>query len=306
MPAVCESLLEVAVMMRRIGGLASAALVTFLVACGGPVPSGLQTESSLQSAADEFEPYKNQRFTRTLDAIFDSGSDSNTSWSIEVRAHGPRGEKLALYSRASTTAVKPASTMKLLTSWTAFQEIGSASQIGSQKYNYIREMMKYSDNDMAETVLSWCGGVNATYDMLTRFSISRSASLNVADGSGLSYNNRLAAHDLVQLLSVARSSDKIRAFRSLLPVAGVDGTLAGRMGNVNGTVAAKTGTLTTDPTTALAGYADSKTGWQVVFAMLGDSVPTVDTGRAAIDDAVFEIVNTLNYLPLTTTTVAAQ
>jgi D-alanyl-D-alanine carboxypeptidase len=298
--------MEVATMKRRFVGFASAALAMLLVACGAPVGSDSQTLAAGASAAEEFEPYVNQRFTRTLESIFDRSSDSNTLWSIEVRAHGPRGQKLALYSRSSSTSVKPASTMKLLTSWTAFQEIASASQIGSDKYNYIREMMKYSDNDMAENVLSWCGGVNSSYDMLTRFNISRSANLNLADGSGLSYNNRLAAHDLVQLLSVVRSSDKIKAFRSLLPVAGVDGTLAGRMGNVNGTVAAKTGTLTTDPTAALAGYADSKTGWQVVFAMLGDSVPSVDSGRAAIDDAMFEIVNTLNYLPLAATTVAAQ
>ena len=293
-------------MKSRFVGFASAALTIFLVACGAPVGSDSQTLAAGAPAADEFEPYVNQRFTRALESIFDRGSDSNTLWSIEVRAHGPRGEKLALYSRSSSASVKPASTMKLMTSWTAFQEISSASQIGSDKYNYMREMMKYSDNNMAENVLSWCGGVSATYDMLKSFNISRSANLNIVDGSGLSYNNRLAAHDLVQLLSVVRSSDKIKAFRSLLPVAGVDGTLAGRMGNVNGTVAAKTGTLTTDPTTALAGYADTKTGWQVVFAMLGDSVPSVDSGRAAIDDAVFEIVNTLNYLPLAATTVAAQ
>jgi D-alanyl-D-alanine carboxypeptidase len=69
------------------------------------------------------------------------------------------------------------------------------------------------------------------------------------------------------------------------------------MGHLRGTVAAKTGTLTTDPTTALAGYGDSKTGWQIVFAMLGDSVPSVDSGRSTIDAAVEEVINTLNYLP---------
>lgn len=272
-----------------------------LLAACGVSPQQANQASSLsvgQSNDDSFEPYNNPRFKAALDGIFERSSDSNTTWSVEVRAHGPGGEKLAMYSRRASTSVKPASTMKLVTSWTAFQELSSASVIGSDKYNYIREMMKYSDNDMAENVLSWCGGVRASYDMLSQFGILKSSNLKLVDGSGLSYDNRLAAHDLVQLLSVARQSDKIKAFRSLLPVAGVDGTLAGRMTNVKGTIAAKTGTLTTDPTAALAGYGDSRSGWQVVFAVLGDSVPSVDEGRNAIDDAMYEVINTLNYLQL--------
>lgn len=272
--------------------------------CGVPVESTQSETASVTPDKDEYKPYVNARFSKALDAIFNSGSDSNTTWSVDVRAHGPRGEKLELYRRAAGTSVKPASTMKVMTSWTAFREIASASQTGSSKYNYIREMMKYSDNDMAENVLSWSGGLNSVYDMLTFFGISRSAGLKIVDGSGLSYDNRLSATDLVQVLSAVRNSDKIKAFRSLLPVAGVDGTLASRMGNINGTIAAKTGTLTTDPTTALAGFGDSRTGWQVVFAVLGDSVPSVDIGRNAIDNAMTEVITTLNYLPASARSVA--
>lgn len=259
--------------------------------------SSSEAHSLGEKVGDGFEPYKNERFERALKQIFDNGSDANTQWSVSVRAFGPRGQKLSLYTQLESKAVKPASTMKILTSWTAFQKISSASQIGSEKYGYIREMMKYSDNVMAENVLGWCGGVPASYQMLENFAVKKSANLNIADGSGLSYDNRLSAQDLVQLLTQVRSSDKMKAFRSLLPVAGVDGTLASRLGHVRGTIAAKTGTLTTDPTTALAGYGDSRTGWQIVFAILGDSVPSVDGGRSTIDSAIEEVINTLNYLP---------
>ncbi|MEN9810943.1 MAG: hypothetical protein RLZZ488_2510 [Pseudomonadota bacterium] len=273
-------------------------LSLFVVACGGADKQAVsQTLSTATAQKDEFEPFNNPRFQSAMDSHFNRGSDSNTRWSVEVLAHGPRGQKLSLYSKSSATSVKPASTMKILTSWTAFQELSSASQIGSEKFNYIREMMKYSDNTMADNVLSWSGGISAAYEMLTNFGISRSANLRIVDGSGLSYDNKLSAHDLVQLLSEIRKSDKMKAFRALLPVAGIDGTLAGRMTNIKGTVAAKTGTLINDPTAALAGYADSQTGWQVVFAMLGDSVYTVDAGRDSIDDAMNEVINTLNYLP---------
>lgn len=278
-----------------------------LIGCGQAVsPETAQTLALDEGSNDGFEPYKNERFTKALSNIFENGSDANTRWSVSIRAYGPRGQKLSLYRQSETRAVKPASTMKILTSWTAFQKIPSASEIGSDKYSYIREMMKYSDNTMAENVLSWCGGVTASYAMLTNFGISKSAQLNIADGSGLSYDNRLGAQDLVQLLSGIRATPKMKAFRSLLPVGGVDGTLAGRLGHVNGTIAAKTGTLINDPTAALAGYGDSRTGWQVVFAILGDSVPSVDSGRASIDAAVTEVISTLNYLPSAASEVASK
>ncbi|MBM3382770.1 MAG: hypothetical protein FJY29_10055 [Betaproteobacteria bacterium] len=278
-----------------------------LIGCGQATsPEGSQTLAVDSGGDDGFEPYKNERFSKALSNIFANGSDGNTRWSVSIRAYGPRGQKLSLYRQSAERAVKPASTMKILTSWIAFQKIPSASTIGSDKYSYIREMMKYSDNTMAENILGWCGGVSASYSMLTNFGISKSAQLNIADGSGLSYHNRLAADDLVQILSGIRASAKMKAFRSLLPVAGVDGTLAGRLGNVNGTIAAKTGTLINDPTAALAGYGDSRTGWQIVFAILGDSVPSVDSGRASIDSALTEVISTLNYLPASSSAVAAN
>lgn len=278
-----------------------------LVGCGSQ-PSG-DSASTLAVPAketDEFEPYKNERLRTTLNGIFDRGSDSNTTWSVSVRAYGPQGQKLSIYQSSEGQVVKPASTMKILTSWTALQDISAASQTGSYEYNYIREMMKYSDNVMADTVLGWCGGVKRAYSMLDAVGVSKSSGLAIVDGSGLSYSNRLAAQDLVQLLSKIRASNKMRVFRSFLPVGGVDGTLAGRLGRVNGTIAAKTGTLTTDPTTALAGYGDSRSGWQIVFALLGDSVPNVDLGRATIDDALEEIINTVNYFPSKETVAAAH
>ncbi|NBO38405.1 hypothetical protein EBU99_07455 [bacterium] len=275
--------------------------------CGAP---GQDIESNAQTidsgTEGGFKPYVNPRLNSALDSIFERGSDSNTRWSVEVLAFGPSGEKLSFYGRDVGMAVKPASTMKIMTSWTAFQKFSSASEIGSEKFKYMREMMKYSDNDMAENVLSWCGGTQATYEMLNNFGIQKSSGLRIVDGSGLSYDNRLAAHDFVQVLTSIRASNKMRAFRALLPVGGVDGTLAGRLGNVNGTVAAKTGTLTTDPTTSLSGFADSRSGWQIVFSMLGDSVPSVDGGRNTIDAAVVEIINTLNYLPEKAQSVADQ
>jgi D-alanyl-D-alanine carboxypeptidase/D-alanyl-D-alanine-endopeptidase (penicillin-binding protein 4) len=123
--------------------------------------------------------------------------------------------------------------------------------------------------------------------------IAASDGFEMADASGLSYDNRLAARDLVQvLLWIVRRSGYIRAFRGTLPVGGVDGTLRNRLDLPDGIVAAKTGTLRR--TTALAGLADTHNGWQIVFAVLGDSVDDAAEGRATIDRAIAAVVRRVN------------
>jgi D-alanyl-D-alanine carboxypeptidase/D-alanyl-D-alanine-endopeptidase (penicillin-binding protein 4) len=93
---------------------------------------------------------------------------------------------------------------------------------------------------------------------------------SLQDGSGLSHTDVLSAHELVSLLVVMDKHPHAHAFRETLPVAGVDGTLAGRMRGTQaeGRVAAKTGTLRY--ANALAGYATTKRGERLAFAVLAN------------------------------------
>jgi D-alanyl-D-alanine carboxypeptidase/D-alanyl-D-alanine-endopeptidase (penicillin-binding protein 4) len=98
------------------------------------------------------------------------------------------------------------------------------------------------------------------------------AGVRIADGSGLSLDNRMTARALVALLISAWSDPKVSgSFYNSLPIAGVNGTLRDRMTRrpAYGRVRAKTGT--TAAASALSGYV----GTRYVFAVLqnGNPVP---------------------------------
>lgn len=244
---------------------------------------------------DEAEVYENTKFKQLVGKNFFASQDSNTTWSVDIRAYGPKDQKLVLYTYNSKTLVRPASTSKILTLWAYFHIFPNVIYGGPQ-YDELKEMMKYSDNYLADKALrnaeAKAGGKQAI------ISIFRDHGINgvfPVDGSGLSYSNKVNAYSLVKVLSTIRDGIYQKAFRDVLPIGGVDGTLEHRdllsKSQCGATVTAKTGTLTDDPEAALAGFANISNGWTLVFAMLGDSVKSVDSGRNSIDHALCDAVD---------------
>ncbi|MEI8027731.1 MAG: D-alanyl-D-alanine carboxypeptidase [Pseudomonadota bacterium] len=244
---------------------------------------------------DEAEVYKNPQFKQLVDKNFFASQDSDTTWSVDIRAYGPKNEKMVLYTYNSKTLVRPASTNKILTLWAYFHIFPEVIHGGPQ-YEELKEMMKYSDNYLAEKAYrsaeAKAGGKQAI------MAIFRDHGINGAfpvDGSGLSYSNKVNAYSLVKVLSTIRDGIYQKAFRDVLPIGGVDGTLQHRdllsKSQCGATVTAKTGTLTDDPEAALAGFANIPNGWTLVFTMLGDSVKSVDSGRNSIDHALCDAVD---------------
>ena len=90
----------------------------------------------------------------------------------------------------------------------------------------------------------------------------------VRDGSGLSRHDYVAPRTIVRVLDAMRRYDQFAVFYASLAVAGVDGTLQGRMkgtaaeGNVHG----KTGTV--DRARALSGYVTTADGRLLLFSFL--------------------------------------
>lgn len=112
------------------------------------------------------------------------------------------------------------------------------------------------------------------------------------DGSGLSRQNLVTPHAVVQLLCYAASQPWGASFRDTLPVAGVDGSLADRFSNLDSRahIAAKTGAL--GGVKALSGYASTVKGQQIAFSILSNNLNlpnkrVLDT----IDSIVEAIVN---------------
>ncbi|MDE3163135.1 MAG: D-alanyl-D-alanine carboxypeptidase/D-alanyl-D-alanine-endopeptidase, partial [Acidobacteriota bacterium] len=88
------------------------------------------------------------------------------------------------------------------------------------------------------------------------------------DGSGISPEDRITPRAFTQLLGYASRQAWGTAWRATLPIAGEDGTLAGRFKSspLKGRLWAKTGTL--DETNALSGYLTASSGKVLAFSIL--------------------------------------
>jgi D-alanyl-D-alanine carboxypeptidase/D-alanyl-D-alanine-endopeptidase (penicillin-binding protein 4) len=107
-----------------------------------------------------------------------------------------------------------------------------------------------------------------------------------ADGSGLSRDDLVAPEAFVKLLIHMASTQAFDIFLDSLPVAGVDGTLAGRFKGtrLEGRIHAKTGTL--EQVNALSGYMDLPSGKRLVFSIMGNSHPLKEQQGAATLDQI--------------------
>ncbi len=151
--------------------------------------------------------------------------------------------------------------------------------------------MKNSNNMMGEALVkamgrgeeaqtgTWANGLLAMRRNLTELGLELS-SVRLADGSGLSRNNRVPARVLVGLLLAADSEFRIGPeLYAALPIAGRDGTLRRRARGALDRVRAKTGLLT--GVTGLSGVAETADGSEVIFSILANGYRRGD--RAAMD-----------------------
>ena len=107
------------------------------------------------------------------------------------------------------------------------------------------------------------------------------------DGSGLSHDNRVSARHLVDLYDLMRSRSEGLAWERTFTVAGIKGTIGGRMGGPNtlGRFRGKTGTL--NGVIALSGVLDHRhDGQRYHLAMLMNGVTSNAAARAAHDSIV--------------------
>jgi serine-type D-Ala-D-Ala carboxypeptidase/endopeptidase (penicillin-binding protein 4) len=155
----------------------------------------------------------------------------------------------------------------------------------------VRIVNRHSDNFVAEQLLKHLGAVEAgkgttaagaaVVTRTLRDSGIPLAGVRVADGSGLSLNNRLTANALVGILQASWTDPTLRpVLVSSLAVAGREGTLRRRLRGTPaaGRVVAKTGT--TLQASALAGYVDGR----YAFAVLQNGSPVSHTWARTAQD----------------------
>ena len=155
----------------------------------------------------------------------------------------------------------------------------------------LRPMMKQSDNLCAEA-LFYQIGAHEGHAYAGRKQAARQVNrlirhlgfdpddYYVADGSGLSLYNYTTAELLVAMLRHAYTHEEIyHQLLPVLPVAGRDGTLRRRMqhGTAAGNVRAKTGTV--EGVSSLAGYAITREGHTLCFAIINQGLRRGADGR---------------------------
>jgi len=143
----------------------------------------------------------------------------------------------------------------------------------------INDMLKKSDNVIAGAIFkkigqmyahqpgSWENGSIAVAQILMKSAHLSLSGMRILDGSGLSPDNLLTPAQMMQVLDFAyHHYGTSYDFVSALPIAGVDGTLKNRMGNIARKVRAKTGTIS--GVISLAGYAVSSDKEPLAFVIM--------------------------------------
>jgi D-alanyl-D-alanine carboxypeptidase/D-alanyl-D-alanine-endopeptidase (penicillin-binding protein 4) len=111
----------------------------------------------------------------------------------------------------------------------------------------------------------------------------------IHDGSGLSRLDLVTPETTAGLLAAMAGNPAATAFHDSLPIAGHDGTLAGRLKPVTGRISAKTGSLTY--THSLSGYAVTSTGEVLVFSIMCNDATADRSAVRVIDEVAALIAN---------------
>ncbi|NLZ56885.1 MAG: D-alanyl-D-alanine carboxypeptidase/D-alanyl-D-alanine-endopeptidase [Corynebacterium sp.] len=157
----------------------------------------------------------------------------------------------------------------------------------------LRRMMEESDNVMAEAIgreIAQKHGVDTdaassaqlTMDILREHGFDLDG-VSIVDNSGLSFDNLITPKLLDDILHAAATEEQLRPLLNTLPIAGGNGTLVDRYGQLGGAgwVRAKTGTLT--ETSALAGTVTSESNRVFTFAFVSNESNILDA-RVAMDE----------------------
>lgn len=128
-------------------------------------------------------------------------------------------------------------------------------------------------------------GLQLERDFLKSAGIS-DGDILLSDGSGLARDDLVKPRAMVQLLRYAAQQPWGPDFLSTLPVAGVDGTMEGRMKQPAeaGLIQAKTGSL--DHVHALSGYATTLRGEYLAFSIFGNNDPEHGGDASSVIDEI--------------------
>jgi D-alanyl-D-alanine carboxypeptidase/D-alanyl-D-alanine-endopeptidase (penicillin-binding protein 4) len=213
-----------------------------------------------------------------------------------------RHTELATLSTFTATAIAPShgGSDGLSRPFKSDQPLTLASYESKPLLEDVRVINKVSQNLHAEILLRLLGrergnagtiegGLEVLRGFLTQAGISSDQYL-FYDGSGLSRQNLVTPHAIVQILRYASAQPWGAPYRSTFPVSGVDGSLSDRLNapRLQSRVMAKTGSLGGVKT--LSGYATSDAGQTVVFSILSNNF---NLPSKRVTDAIDQVVQAI-------------
>ncbi len=162
----------------------------------------------------------------------------------------------------------------------------------------LAELLKPSDNQIAESILRTIGSVEGTsgsdteglavvQSTLAEWGIEPGA-IDLSDGSGLSRYNEVTPMAMTRLLRAMWRHPDHAVWLEAMPIGAIDGTLRARMVGTPaaGNVRAKTGSLTS--VRALSGYLTDGDGETIVFSLLLNGYDSPGDVAVAIEDLIVE------------------
>lgn len=194
-----------------------------------------------------------------------------------------------LFSGLTGTSVCPEDTVLLA------EQVHTLKQI-------LNRMMKQSDNQYAEAVFHKIGSlrnypIHGVRNLIGELSFNPNTYI-IADGSGLSHDNKVSPELEIAFLKYARENDSIyNTLYSSLPIAGVDGTLSERMKELPAyrNVRAKTGTL--NGVITLSGYCTSANNHELIFAIMLNDIKSSITAKALEDELCTIMTHDETFIP---------
>lgn len=296
----------------------------WIVGGGDPTLTGASLDTLADRTADALTESGTTRVTLGVDASIFAGDGWNPTWRDVYRDYVTPTEGLWLdRGRLSDNAVGPREQHPVDATGRAFADalrargidVGgversaapdedAATPLGAVASaplsSIVERALAASDNDTMEILFRHIGrdggdgSLDASRtrlrDLLTERKIWADG-MQIADGSGLSRGNRVAASALAEAVALAASEEEpdLRPVLLGMPVAGAEGTLLERFVEPGteagrGVVRGKTGTLT--GVSSLAGYMRDKDGAILVFAFIVNGAPEADYGARVYLDRV--------------------
>ena len=162
-----------------------------------------------------------------------------------------RGVTVGGTTQVSPSFDPPAGGVELAT-WRSVSLIVACSPINRSSHNEFADALFRHLGHAVNADSSEASGRLVVMSWLSAQGFDASNGLNFADGSGLSYENLVSARQVVDLISLMGSDDDGAVWSRTFSIAGVRGTLSGRMTGVDtiGRVFGKSGTLNISITTS--------------------------------------------------------